>query len=78
MSNSSRISPETLLDTLWPGFGLFSRLISLYLHIDLSLYSFYIFSITIFWVFVTFVLLRLLNELQHLFLHYAASVEIMF
>lgn len=78
MSNSSRISPETLLDTLWPGFGLFSRLISLYLHIDLSLYSFYIFSITIFWVFVTFVLPKLLHELQHLFLHYAASVEIMF
>ncbi|EDP53663.1 mitochondrial chaperone (BCS1), putative [Aspergillus fumigatus A1163] len=78
MSNSSRISPETLLDTLWPGFGLFSRLISLYLHIDLSLYSFYIFSITIFWVFVTFMLPKLLHELQHLFLHYAASVEIMF
>lgn len=77
-SNSANIATETLLDTLLPGFGLLSRLVSFYLHIDLSHYSFYIFCIAISWVFSTFVLPKLFDRLQHWFLQYAVSVEIMY
>ncbi|KAJ5917495.1 hypothetical protein N7466_011049 [Penicillium verhagenii] len=76
-NNSASLSNETLLDMLLPGFGPLSRLVSFYLQIDLSAYSFYIVTIAIFWTFA-FILPKLFHQFQNLVLHYAASVDIMY
>jgi chaperone BCS1 len=77
-NNSTNLSSENLLDTLLPGFGLLSRLISFYLQIDLSAYSLWIFIIASSWTFITFVLPKLFQQSRNWVLHYATSVRVMY
>ncbi|GIK04416.1 hypothetical protein Aspvir_008499 [Aspergillus viridinutans] len=71
--------PEMLpaaLESFFPGFSLISRILSFYLHIDLSSYSVYLILLTVLPPFFGFVLPRFFDNLQQVLLCFTASIEI--
>ncbi|KAI1925533.1 hypothetical protein LOZ65_002839 [Ophidiomyces ophidiicola] len=77
-ANVSGVVPSDLLDMLVPGYSLFSRMVHLYLDIDLSAYSIYILGFSISFSFALFVAPRLLDEAHRSLLFFATSMEIYF
>lgn len=78
-SNSSTTTPELLsaaLDSFIPGFSLFARVVSIYLRIDVSSFSFYIILLAILSPFFGLILPRFLENLRKVLLFSTASIEI--
>ncbi|EEP81708.1 predicted protein [Uncinocarpus reesii 1704] len=75
-SSSSGPPPDMLLEALIPGYSLFSRMVSLYTGIDISLYSVYILLFATLLAFALFVVPVLLDHLRQFLLFFAASLEV--
>ncbi|KAJ5111926.1 hypothetical protein NUU61_001556 [Penicillium alfredii] len=79
MANTSATIPEILpaaLESLFPGFSLFARIVSFYLPIDISSFSVYLFILAVLPLLFGFVLPRFLDSLQQVLLCFTASIEI--
>jgi len=70
------LAPETVLETLLPGYSLFTQILSSYFHIDISSYSLYLLLIVVFLALVMFAVPTFLVRLREFLLYFAAPAEI--
>ncbi|KAI2746737.1 hypothetical protein DTO013E5_52 [Penicillium roqueforti] len=80
-SPQNQTLPDVLpsaLETLIPGFPLFTRMVLLYFGVDVSTFSNHIFFFTLLFALFNFAVPRLHDNLQRCVLYFAASIEIKF
>lgn len=74
-SNISEVLPAAF-ESLFPGFSLFTRLLSSYLHTDVSSYSGSLILFAVLSPFFGFILPRFLDNIQNVLLYFTLSTEI--